>query len=114
MANTSNATMAWQTKVPAFMDLQSFHDLAHCIAGMTSPPQGLSAHDVGQLIKTKILYELPPEYVEHRPARGIEVFYCDGTFSFPKPIPREIMLKAVEAAGMVVSDNHGGTDDSDK
>ena len=113
MTNTSNATTAWQAKVPAFVDLQSFHDLAHGIAGRITPPDGLSAHDVGQLIKTKILRELPPEYVEHQPAKGIEVFYCDGTFSFPKPISREIMLEAVEAAGLIVSDNHGGTDDSD-
>ncbi len=29
-------------------------------------------------------------------------FYCDGTFHFPKPIPCDVLLKAMEAAGLAV------------
>jgi hypothetical protein len=92
----------WTEKLPPVIGVQEFHDLCHGIANKLTPPNGLSTHDVGQMIKTRILGQLPPDIVELGSAKWPESFFCDGTFRFPKPIPREVLLKAMVAAGLAI------------
>jgi hypothetical protein len=98
--------------MPEILAVADFERLAlklavHLILGMNDglyqlyrdrSPELLEPLEMAAFLKALILSELPASHVAREEARGLQRFFCDGTYSFPQLLPARLVVEAMEKA----------------
>ena len=96
--------------MPVMLAVADFERLAlklavHLILGMNdglyqlytdTSPDLLEPLEMAAFLKALILHELPASHVAREEARGLQRFFCDGTYSFHQPIPAGLVVETME------------------